>query len=314
MVQSAAFNLIYPRERGRETFQSIMFYTKATARLLIFSLLIAICYGRELALDVPIPQARPMSVAPILQKARQAEGSLTAGDSFFLTVGTNRIALRWIPSGHFIMGSPVLEPYRDTDEIQHQVTLKHGFFLAETECPQSLWEKVMGTNPSHGKGLDLAVNQVNWKEILKFCDTLTTLHREQGILPVGCRWSLPTEAQWEYACRARTVGAYAGNLDEMAWLEGNSKGKSHPVGSKKPNDWGLYDMHGSAAEWCRDGYIAYTTNSVIDPVGSESIDSKCVRGGNWLYGDRRCRSAARGTMSSGVKGDYIGFRLLLSLQ
>ena len=165
----------------------------------------------------------------------------------------------------------------------------------------------MGNNPSRFKGDKLLpVENVSWDDTQAFCLKLKEITQ--------ALFGIPTEAQWEYACRARTVGAYAGNLDEMAWLEGNSKGKSHPVGSKKPNDWGLYDMHGSAAEWCRDGYIAYTTNSVIDPVGSESIDSKCVRGGNWLYGDRRCRSAARGTMSSGVKGDYIGFRLLLSLQ
>lgn len=228
-----------------------------------------------------------------------------------VTLGTNHWKVRWVPPGRFIMGSPSDEANRDKDEVQHEVEFNRGFFMAETECTQAQWEAVMPSNPSHGKAPDHAVNQVNWRESQDYCRALTRLHRSHGLIPEGWEWDLPTEAQWEYACRAGTTGAFAGDLSALAWIESNSDGKPHAVKTRQPNAWGLHDLHGNVWEWCRDWYGDYSTNAVQDPTGPSAGLFRCYRGGSRIYGARRARSAIRGAMTPELRGDYLGFRPVL---
>lgn len=248
-------------------------------------------------------------VAP--EQAWKNPDALPVGTPVPVTLKGQAWTVRWIPAGRFVMGSPADEALRDKDEIPHEVTFKRGFFMAETECTQAQWEAVMGANPSHGKAPDQPVNQVAWPEAQEYCRRLTEKHRNEGLIPEGWAWDLPTEAQWEYACRAGTTGAFAGNLADMAWIESNSDGKAHAVKTRQPNAWGLHDLHGNVWEWCRDWYGDYPTNSVTDPTGPSAGTFRCYRGGSRIYGARRARSAIRGAMTPELRGDYLGFRAVL---
>jgi formylglycine-generating enzyme required for sulfatase activity len=162
-----------------------------------------------------------------------------------------------------------------------RVTLSKGFWMAKTEVTQRQWKSVMGNNPSWRKGDDLPVDCVSWVDAWEFC-------RRAGM-------QLPTEAQWEYACRAGTTGARAGNLDSMAWYAGNSGGIPHPVGQKRPNAWGLHDMYGNVLEWCADwSECRMDTTPVTDPTGPASGTGRVLRGGSWICVAGHCRSAWRG--------------------
>ena len=237
----------------------------------------------------------------------------------------------YIAPGTFMMGSPESEHGRGDDETQHEVTITNGFWLGVTEVTQGQWNKVMGSNPSYFKGSNRPVEQVSWDD----CQTFLIKMCEMERVPPGS-YRLPTEAQWEYACRAGTDGPYAGNLEEMAWYLDNltfrwldlqgfwnadwSKGippifvehaSTVLVGRKKPNAWGLYDMHGNVLEWCEDGYWEYQVGAVADPVGPGSGTNRICRGGGWLSTSARdCRAARR---ARGVPDGPIfdlGFRLL----
>jgi len=139
----------------------------------------------------------------------------------------------------------------------------------------------------------------------EFCNKLNA----KSLLPAGWQWALPTEAQWEYACRAGTTGDYAGNLGEMAWYTQNADDKTHPVATKKPNAWGLYDMHGNVLEWCADWYGDYPAGSLTDPTGSNSGSIRVFRGGSWHNVGTYCRSAARDGYLPGIRYAAIGFRV-----
>ncbi len=219
-----------------------------------------------------------------------------------VTVNGVEFAFRWCPAGTFTMGSPEDEKDRDSDETQHKVTLTKGFWMLETEVTQKQWKAVMGSLPDCGfKGDNLPVECVSWNDCQEFCKKCTQLG-----LPV----QLPTEAQWEYACRAGSTGAYAGNLDEMAWYSSNSGSTTHPVGTKKANAWGLYDMHGNVWEWCQDWYGDYPSGSVTDPTGPSSGSDRVRRGGSWGHNARLCRSALRNSYDPGNRYDHLGFRLV----
>ncbi len=238
--------------------------------------------------------------------------ALAAGTAVSVVSGTHRWTVRWVPAGSFIMGSPLDEPDRDKDEVPHAVVFSRGFFMAETECTQAQWQAIVTNNPSHGRMPEQPVNRVSWKDAEDYCRRLTQVHRAQGLIPEGWAWELPTEAQWEYACRAGTTGPFAGELSDLAWIESNSEGKAHAVKTRKPNAWGLYDLHGNVWEWCRDWYGDYPTHSVRDPIGPSAGTFRCYRGGSRIYGSRRARSAIRGAMTPEMKGDYLGFRPVLS--
>lgn len=226
------------------------------------------------------------------------------------------VAVRWVPPGRFTMGSPASEKGREANEtlheLQHEVTLSRGFFLAETECTQAQWESVMGNNPSASKGAERPVVQVQWGEVVTFCRKLTEQHRGQGLLPEGWAWRLPTEAEWEYAARAGTTGARYGDLDAIAWHYGNSPEQTRPVGGKQPNDWGLRDMIGNAAEWCADAYKGYTSLSVTDPYVPYFSPTRVFRGGGWYMDDNSCRAAYRDRLNPDVRVHNLGFRPALS--
>jgi formylglycine-generating enzyme required for sulfatase activity len=214
------------------------------------------------------------------------------------------IEMVWCPPGGFLMGSPASEANRYDDERQHRVTLTRGFWMAKTETTQGQWERVMGENPSAFEGEDLPVETVSWDDVQGWLEKMN----ETTPLPSGWKWTLPTEAQWEYACRAGTESAFAGDLDEMAWYDENSGSTTNPVGTKKANDWGIYDLHGNVWEWCSDWYGDYSSGSSSDPTGATVGDGRVGRGGSWSGLAQFCRSAYRFRFAPGRWSYFLGFR------
>ncbi|MGH8548376.1 MAG: formylglycine-generating enzyme family protein [Methylococcales bacterium] len=228
-----------------------------------------------------------------------------------------RQGLRWIPPGTFLMGSPESEQGRDSDETQHQVTLSQGFWLADTACTQALWMALMGenSNPSLFQGKDRPVETVRWDDVQEFLWRLN-----QSIPDLNA--TLPTEAQWEYACRAGTTSPFSFG-ETMSTGQANFDG-NHPYRGQDPkgefreetvavkvfppNDWGLYQMHGNVWEWCRDGFREHTTGSVVDPLGSED-GPRVLRGGSWLNLAGCLRCACRDPGARAYRDSDRGFRL-----
>ena len=222
------------------------------------------------------------------------------------------MAFVYIEPDTFMMGSPSSAPYREKDEKQHRVTLTKGYYLQTTEVTQGQWKAVMGTNPSKFSncGDDCPVETVSWNDIQDF---IRKLKQQEG----GSKYRLPTESEWEYACRAGSTTAYCfggskGDLGSYVWYDTNSGSRTHPVGQKQPNAWGLYDMHGNVWEWCSDRYGDYASGTVTDPEGPSSGDSRVFRGGSWYDYARNCRSANRDWYSPGERSRSLGFRLVLS--
>ena len=170
----------------------------------------------------------------------------------------------------------------------------------------------MGNNPSRFKGADRPVEQVSWDDAMAFCQKLSVRERAAGRLPADARYTLPTEAQWEYACRAGTTVDYAGNLDAMAWYEANSGRTTHAVGTKQANVWGLHDMHGNVWEWCLDWFGALPGGSVSDPSGASSGSVRSVRSSSSFDPARLSRSAHRFLVGTGNRDAHLGFRLALA--
>jgi formylglycine-generating enzyme required for sulfatase activity len=226
------------------------------------------------------------------------------------------IEMVWCPPGEFLMGSPEDEEGRVDDETQHRVTLTKGFWMAKTETTQGQWAGAMGSTIQEmakqgsyftdlsGEGSDHPMYYVNWDDAQKYLAKLNADHA----LPSGLKWALPTEAQWEYACRAGTESAFAGYLDEMGWYRDNSGSKTNPVGTKQANAWGLCDMHGNVMEWCSDWDGDYSSDSSSDPTGATTGDYRVVRGGSWSYDARYCRSALRFRFTPDDRGNLLGFR------
>ena len=218
----------------------------------------------------------------------------------------------WIVPGTFVMGSPLSEADRDSDEAQHTVTLTQGFWLSDHETTQAEYQLVMGSNPSNWKGESLLVEQVSWDEAVTYCQKLTERERAAGRITAQQAYRLPTEAEWEYAARAGKTGARHGELDAIAWWSGNSGNQTRPVKQKAPNAWGLHDMIGNVWEWCSDWRGDYATGSVTDPTGRNSGSYRVYRGGSWGFDARAARSAGRGGLDPGSRGDFLGFRPALS--
>ncbi|CAK0741100.1 formylglycine-generating enzyme [Gammaproteobacteria bacterium] len=212
-----------------------------------------------------------------------------------------------IPGGTFMMGSPETEKDRNSDERQHQVTI-NGFEMAKTPVTQSQWKAVMGNNPSYFQGCnDCPVEQVSWNDAIQYIEKLNAL--------TGGGYRLPTEAEWEYAGRGGRAGKlYCGgnNLDAVAWYYGNSDGKTHPVGQKAPNGYGLYDMSGNVWEWTCSEYDGDYGGGEQHCQTSSDAD-RVYRGGSWFYDPLGLRAASRGGLSPGSRGSYLGFRLARTL-
>jgi len=250
----------------------------------------------------------------------------------------------WIAPGAFVMGSPASEVQRNTNETQHTVTLSRGFYMSKHEVTQAEYLALMGSNPSRfttqdGYGnpispdLSRPVEQVSWIDATNYCGQLTGQEQSAGRLPAGWAYRLPTESEWEYACRAGTASAFnfgnaihggmanfenryeydAGSGDlyvpnpVVPWLA-----RTTAVGSYPPNAWGLHDLHGNVHEWCQDWLGAYPAGSVTDPQGPASGFGHVFRGGSWDYWGRYHRSASRFSLAPSYRYNFLGFRVVLA--
>lgn len=227
-------------------------------------------------------------------------GGPKAGDVKTIKLpGGATMELVYCPPGTFMMGSPASEEGRSEDETQHQVTLTRGFWIGKYEVTQEQWESVMGNNPSKGKRrICNPVECVSWYDCREFC------HKVGG----GCR--IPTEAEWEYACRAGAVNAFAGTGNPIDMREKESC-EHQKVGQKMPNAWGIYDMHGNVEEWCFDCYGDYSKGLVLDPIGAvpQGYSPRVLRGGCNGFADCICRSASRMEKDPNFKNEIAGLRI-----
>ena len=228
----------------------------------------------------------------------------------------------WIVPGEFTMGSPPEEAGRDLDEgPQTRVIITHGFYLGAHEVTQGEFKEVMGANPSTFTGdLKRPVEKVTWREALDFCGRLTQVESEASALPPGYAYRLPTEAEWEYACRAGTTTRFSHGEDpdtrrlgDYAWFGDNSDSTTHPVAEKQPNAWGLHDMHGNVLEWCLDAATSSLPGGTItDYHAAPGGSLRIARGGSWLYGPKSCRSANRDNYGEAGRYIDVGFRVVLA--
>ena len=315
------------------------------------------------------------------------EKAKVAGERVVIKTGSGSMSFRWCPPGAFTMGSPLSEEGRKEDEIQHSVTLSKGFWMGETEVTQGQWKALMNGETvidlarkalhddakfqfadgettfceyfgvsRDSEPADLVFDPddntpvyfVSWNDAVRFCKALTERVRKSGSLPPGYVFRLPTEAEWEYACRAGTVtslpngteikikgASNAPALDSIAWYGGNSSigfsggrgwdtekwpekqypgGKAGPcrVGTKSANGWGLHDMIGNVGEWCVDWYGPHPTSQTTDPTGASSGMFRVPRGGSWNSEARACRSANRGRIGPSFRSIDLGFRVVLA--
>ncbi len=252
------------------------------------------------------------------------------------------IKMVYVEPGTFEMGSPEDEEGRKEDETLHRVTLTKGYFIAATHVTQDQWRVVMGKNHSKYKNPKNPAEQVRWLRVLEFCEILTDAENKKGLLGFlkkkeVRRYRLPTEAEWEYACRAgsqypfncgRTLFTDQSNFDGTkpygaTGQKGAVRKSPMPVSSFKPNAWGIYDMHGNVADWCSDLYAPYSAAAdeelgLVDPKGPEeppkSGPIRVVRGGSFRSGAAECRSAARRFVEEGVHYDDVGLRLAMEIE
>ncbi len=279
-----------------------------------------------------------VAIATVSAQRRPAQPVPTPQPSGF----TNSIGMEFvkIPAGSFLMGTPDPpspncprdDPFTERNESQeclnawersrphksetpqHRVTISQAFYMGKYEVTQEQWYKVMGNNPSYFKSERVGgdsrrhpVEQVSWHDAQAFIRRLNEMEPERT-------YRLPTEAEWEYACRAGTTGDYAGNLDSMEWYRDNSGKRTHPVGQKQPNAFGLYDMHGNVMEWCEDHWHDNYDRAPNDGSAWTDISAtgsyRVNRGGGWSNGAVSCRSADRNRDSPGDRYGILGFRLV----
>ena len=271
-----------------------------------------------------------------------------------ITLGGVKYGMRYCPPGSFMMGSPADEAGRLDNETPHEVTLTNGFWMLETPCTQRLWKHMTGANPSYFQGEnlpaaekswkdsvgslwkslrgakeeavtsdDLPVEQVSWEECVDFLKELNA----DELVPAEFAFRLPTEAEWEYACRAGAATPFSwgaalngeaancnGRFPYGTNVKGELLNQTTPVKKYAPNAWGLYDMHGNVWEWCYDWLGAYPSGSVTDPTGPERGKVRVGRGGCWYSNAELCRSAYRGQGAPTTRFSGLGFRFLLTLE
>ena len=219
------------------------------------------------------------------------------------------LELQWIPPGEFLMGSPRTENgHEETESPQHTVRFTKGFWMSRSPVTQNQWLALMGSNPSKFVDPCQPVEMVSWHDAQEFIARINV--SQQGT------FGIPTEAQWEYACRAGTTTRfYSGDdecfLESAAWFGPNSDGHPHPVGGREPNQFGLYDMHGNVFEWTADWFGAYPEETAVDPVGPSSGTKKVLRGGCCLCDANNCRAANRYEKDPDGKNFNIGFRIVM---
>jgi formylglycine-generating enzyme required for sulfatase activity len=257
---------------------------------------------------IAIPAENPDT--PLAPSAPTEPAALSA--AVVIETHTNIIGMEFIliPAGEFMMGS---ENGGSAERPVHRVTISNSFYLGKYEVTQEQWEAVMGNNPSEFKGRSNPVENVSWHDVQVF---IKELNQKEGTN----KYRLPTEAEWEYAARAGTKTDYsfsddASQLGQYAWFDDNSGHTTHPVGQKKPNAWGLYDIAGNVYEWVQDWYDgAYYEHpgQFVDPRGPEEGASRVSRGGSWRYAAKSCRSADRLGIMPDFRGGDLGFRLAFS--
>ncbi|VTU00331.1 sulphatase-modifying factor protein : Uncharacterized protein OS=Candidatus Entotheonella sp. TSY2 GN=ETSY2_30205 PE=4 SV=1: Pkinase: FGE-sulfatase [Gemmataceae bacterium] len=258
------------------------------------------------------PPAEPPKPRDETKKDQLAADRIrTAGERFTIKLpGNLPLTFAWCPPGAFQMGSTRADANPD-ERPAHTVALTKGFFIGIYPVTQAQWKAaLMPREPSNFAGPDRPVEQVLWEESQKFCRQLTRNLKGRGVV------RLPTEAEWEYACRAGTDTEYHTGDGEDAlaragWYEANSGGETHPVGQRDPNAWGLHDMHGNVWEWCGDWYAEYTTDPLTDPTGAADGANRVFRGGGWGDPAKFCRSTYRSWFDPAVRYDALGFRVLL---
>jgi len=235
---------------------------------------------------------------------------------------SNSIGMKfvWIPPGAFMMGSPKEEEKRDAQEIQHKVTLTRGFYMGEYTVTQEQWKEIMGNNPSDFEGeINLPVDSVSWDDCQEFIKKLRVKDKKP--------YRLPTEAEWEYCCRAGTKtpfhfgetistdqANYNGNLVYGNGEKGAHRQRTTPVGSFPANAWGLHDMHGNVFQWCQDWIGAYPQKDVVDPQGPEKGNGRVLRAGSLGHAPWQCRSAFRAWNEPGNRSSDFGFRLCFFME
>ena len=225
-----------------------------------------------------------------------------------LTVNGIKYNMVWVEGGTFRMGATSEQGSEISDEKPvHSVTLS-GYYIGKTEVTQALWQAVMGSNPSYFEGDDLPVEQVSWDDCQEFIRKLNSL--------TGQNFRLPTEAEWEFACRGGNNSRgykYSGSnyIDNVAWYDGNSGDKTHPVATKSPNELGIYDMSGNVWEWCADWYGDYSSGRQTNPKGPYDGSDRVFRGGSWGCFAGFCRSSFRDSYDPTRRGYFLGLRLAL---
>lgn len=230
-------------------------------------------------------------------------GCMSCSGTVSPTAVVNGITLVSIPGGTFMMGS---EDGSDHERPVVQVRIS-SFEIGATEITQAQWRSVMGSDPSYFRGDDLPVEMVSWNDAMEFCRRLSET--------TGNRFDLPTETEWEYACRAGSTSRYSGGDSErdllrVAWYAGEDCDSTQPVGLKAANGFGLHDMHGNVWEWCRDRYGSYVGGDVVDPRGPTSGSYRVVRGGSWFSVAGSCRSSVRDYHSPDSRYFHLGFRVV----
>ena len=269
--------------------------------------------------SVTISEGQTMSISGTLYSntASSSNGyasnsSLSSGNNVISIPVKNGITIYMIKveAGTFMMGatSEMQNPWDDEKPVR-EVILTNDYYIGKYEVTQSLWQAVMGTNPSYFKGDNLPVEQVSWDNCLEFISKLNSL--------TGRKFRLPTEAEWEYAARGGRKSRgyqYSGsfNISDVAWYNGNSGNKIHPVGMKQANELGVYDMSGNVCEWCQDWYGSYVSSSQTNPLGANSGSFRVCRGGSWYFDTGNCRSSFRSRGNPDTRSRYLGFRLVLS--
>ena len=238
--------------------------------------------------------------------------SMASGSNTISIPVKNGISIEMVKveAGTFMMGAtPEMEKPNSDEKPLHQVTLINDYYMGKYEVTQALWEAVMGSNPSYFKGDNLPVEKVSWNDCQEFISKLNSL--------TGRKFRLPTEAEWEYAARGgkkRRGYQYSGssNITDVAWYDGNSGSKPHPVGTKQANELGIYDMSGNVYEWCLDWYGSYSSSSQTNPTGADSGSFRVFRGGGWGIYARGCRLSYRYIFTPDDRCCYLGLRLALS--
>ncbi|OGS36433.1 MAG: hypothetical protein A2293_06550 [Elusimicrobia bacterium RIFOXYB2_FULL_49_7] len=265
-----------------------------------------------------LTEAQVTSLEAKLNVGRDGENvAPTAPAEKILDLGKGvRLEMVRVPAGTFCMGSPVTEEGHNDDEVEHTVCITRPFYLARYPVSQAQYEAIVGANPSYFRGEELPVEMVSWFDAISFCELLTERF--------GKRFRLPTEAEWEYACRAGTTTPYftgntlsteQANYDGKLGLDNTHEGQSRrmttPVSAFAPNPWGLYDMPGNMWEWCADWYGPYVSpvDKVIDPRGPASGDIRILRGGSWFHSVIDARSAQRDALDPGRRHSIYGFRV-----